>query len=459
MNDQVALFVESEAGLLEGVPASYQTLLVSTPSGVVTYNRTSNGARGRGQAWSNSTTLSNAPISKTPVAVVLTEKDIALANMGIVTNVAVKAIYASESANIPTAPISHVDMVDTLTEMLENNDPALADFITDKRRTSPIGVSQNIADTPIVEEVEVAPTNVIQELPTNPIQQDEKELVLSMITAPDPKWATQYINRKIDGITDWDYYDKALAESRNVLIEGGAGSGKTISVQAYASARGMRYFNVSNSNGIEPSQLFGGWVVREDGNGYKWQDGAVTQLVRHGGVLLLNEVNFLPARVSTVLFSLLDYRREIQLLEHGGEVIKAHKDLLIVADMNAGYKGTQALNQAFNDRFGIKLEFPYDKGIESKIVGNKALLSLADKLRDQYESEEISTPISTRSLVDFITNANTFNLDFAITSFVNGFDKEERGGVRLTCETVKNNIASDMGVTLPSYNANTTERI
>lgn len=444
MNDQLALFVESEAGLLEGVPASYQTLIIATPSGVETFNRTSNGARGRGQAWTRGASDSTAPISKTPVAVVLSEKDVTLATMGIVTNVAVKAIYASESASTPTAPIAHNDMVDSLIEMIALNDPSLANFITDKRRTNPIGVSQNIAVAPSMESASTIQDNPIQE------HSQEKELTLSMITPPDPKWAQQYINRKIDGIKDWDYYDKALAEGRNVLIEGGAGSGKTISVQAYASARGMRYFNVSNSNGIEPSQLFGGWVVREDGAGYKWQDGAVTQLVRHGGVLLLNEVNFLPARVSTVLFSLLDYRREIQLLEHGGEVIKAHKDLLIVADMNAGYKGTQELNAAFNDRFGIKLEFPYDKSIESRLISNNALLGLADKLRDQYDTDEISTPISTRSLVDFMHNAKTFNLDFAVTSFVNGFNKEERGGVRLTVETFKQNIAKDMGLALPN---------
>ncbi len=283
----------------------------------------------------------------------------------------------------------------------------------------------------------------------------DKGLTLDLITVPDVKWGQEYINRRFNGHSDWDIYDTALAEGINVLLEGEAGSGKTMSVQGFASARGMRYFNVSNNNGIDPSQLFGRWIPNPVGQGYVWQDGAVTQLVRHGGVLLLNEINFLPARVSTVLFSLLDYRREIQLLENGGETIKAHKDLLIIADMNNGsrYKGTQDLNMAFADRFAIKLEFPYDRTIENKVVKCKSLLTLADQLRDSYDKEELNTPISTRALVAFVKNAKTFNVDFAINSFVNGFDKEERNGVRLACETHKDNIAHELGlIDKPTFN-------
>lgn len=273
-------------------------------------------------------------------------------------------------------------------------------------------------------------------------------MTYNLIGVPDKSYANSYLHRYIDGVMEWDIYDRAMKDKVNILIEGDAGSGKTISVQSYASARGYRYFNVSNNNSTEPSELFGQWIPTPDGK-YRWQDGAVTQLVRHGGVLLLNEIRFLPERVSTVLFSLLDYRREIQLMGNGGEVIKAHPDLLIVADMNyLNYRGGRELNQAFNDRFGIKLEFNYDKAIEKKLVKYDSVLTLAEQLRAQYEKEELSNPISTRGLVDFVSNANRFGLDFAISSFVNGFNKDERGGVRLACETHKENIAIDMGASL-----------
>jgi hypothetical protein len=389
----------------------------------------------------------------------MTERDEQMLVFGQITNLSIKALYASEKATPTTAPISHRDMAISLMNRLLQGDPSLSDYVTDKRTLTglaeviinPIGVSQKIAEAEQAEQAEQA-----QEL-TKPIDLTELDkpieqtptripnMALNMITIPDPKWAKAYINRRFNGVSDWDIYDHALANDINVLVEGEAGSGKTFSVQSYASARKKRYFNVSNNNGIDPSQLFGRWIPNPQGQGYVWQDGAVTLLVRHGGVLLLNEVNFLPARVSTVLFSLLEYRREIQLLENGGEVIKAHPDLLIVADMNYGYKGTQELNQAFQDRFAIKLEFPYDRAIENKLVKNKSLLTLADQLREQYEKEEISQPISTRALVAFISNMNAFGIDFAITSFINGFNKDERSGVRLACETHKDNIANEAG--------------
>jgi MoxR-like ATPase len=284
----------------------------------------------------------------------------------------------------------------------------------------------------------------------------------NMISIPDPKWAKEYINRYFDdGKSDFEIYDYALENDINVLIEGGAGSGKTMSVIAYASTRNYRYFNVSSNAGIDPSQLFGRWIPRDDGQGYRWQDGAVTLLVRYGGVLLLNEVNFMPERIMTVLYSLLDDRREIQLLDNGGEVIKAHPDLLIVADMNAGYRGTHELSQANNDRWKVKLEFPYDKRIESKLIKSKTLLDLAHKLRDQYDREEISTPISTRGLVAFQKNAVGLGLNLAIASYVNGFDKDERSAVRMSIETMKVNIARDLGLVVdtPDVDNSTVEKV
>jgi hypothetical protein len=276
-----------------------------------------------------------------------------------------------------------------------------------------------------------------------------------MVSVPDPKWAEQYINRKVMGdITDFDIFDYSLATGKNVLIEGPAGSGKTMAVQSYASARGMRYFNVSCHIGLEVSHLVGRWIPTPDGH-FKWQDGAVTEIVRNGGVLLFNEINFMPERFSTFIFSLLDYRREIQLMENGGEIIRAHPDLLIVADMNPNYRGTRPLNQAFADRFGERLDFPYDKAIETKVLKNRAIIEMANQLRDEYDKRNLSTPVSTRSLVAFLENAKQFGMDFATYSYVNTFNGEtERNSVRLVVNTHRDNIAKELGLLTPTLTVN-----
>jgi AAA domain (dynein-related subfamily) len=444
----LALLVETQAGEL-----SQQTLILPHKGEVLTYHRDSTGQAGRGQTWArleDTSTLPDTLLTLNPVAVLLTERDTALVESGLVTNIGAKALYALESAEPITAPSTHREAVENLIGSLYAGDNTLTAYITDKRRVNgitlePLGVKPQGADIVEFIKEQTPPKYERVEVP----QMDSASALAyeNMISIPDPKWSKDYINRYFnDGKSDFDIYDYALENDINVLIEGGAGSGKTMSVIAYASARNYRYFNVSSNAGIDPSQLFGRWIPREDGHGYRWQDGAVTLLVRYGGVLLLNEVNFMPERIMTVLYSLLDDRREIQLLDNGGEVIKAHPDLLIVADMNAGYRGTHELSQANNDRWKIKLEFPYDKRIEGRLIKSKSLLELAGKLRDQYDREEITTPISTRGLVAFQKNAVGLGLNLAIDSYVNGFDKDERGAVRMSIETMKVNIARDLGL-------------
>jgi AAA domain (dynein-related subfamily) len=444
----LALLVETQAGEL-----SQQTLILPHKGEVLTYHRDSTGKAGRGQTWArleDTSTLPDTPLTLNPVAVLLTERDTALVESGLVTNIGAKALYALESAEPIIAPSTHREAVENLIESLYAGDNTLTAYITDKRRVNeitlePLGVKPQSAD--IVEFVREQTPPKYERVEAVQLDSASAFAYENMISIPDPKWAKEYINRYFnDGKSDFEIYDYALENDINVLIEGGAGSGKTMSVIAYASARNYRYFNVSSNAGIDPSQLFGRWIPREDGHGYRWQDGAVTLLVRYGGVLLLNEVNFMPERIMTVLYSLLDDRREIQLLDNGGEVIKAHPDLLIVADMNAGYRGTHELSQANNDRWKVKLEFPYDKRIESKLIKSKSLLELAGKLRDQYDREEITTPISTRGLVAFQKNAVGLGLNLAIDSYVNGFDKDERGAVRMSIETMKVNIARDLGL-------------
>jgi MoxR-like ATPase len=244
-----------------------------------------------------------------------------------------------------------------------------------------------------------------------------------------------------------------MRNHENILLEGHAGSGKTMSVLAYASARGHRYYNVSSHIGLEASQLFGKWIPTPDGH-FRWQDGAVTELVRNGGVLLLNEVNFMPERVTTVLFGLLDARREIQLMDNNGEVIKAHNELLVIADMNPNYRGTRPMNQAWKDRFHHIIEFPYDKAIETKLVKSPALINLANQLRDEFDKEAIETPISTRKLVAFINNTDNLGLDYATYCFINGFAEHERQAVKLVMETHKANLVTDL---VPATNKVVTE--
>lgn len=421
--------------------ARLQTILLPTSDNVTLLHRTFTGERGRGQTW-RKTDISNLPIvptTKSPCAVVVTGRDMELVEQNQFTNIGIRATSALDTAEKISDENTHKQVVEVLIQRLIEGDMSLNDYLVDKR------YSNGVAIKPLKKSqvIEISTNQTAPTIKAQPTYATSN--VNEMVVVPDIKWSREYLNRKVGGIKEFDIYDKAMINHENILIEGHAGSGKTMSVIAYASARGHRYYNVSSHIGLEASQLFGKWIPTTEGH-FKWQDGAVTEIVRNGGVLLLNEINFIPERVSTVLFSLLDDRREIQLMDNAGEVIKAHNDLLIVGDMNPNYRGTRPMNQAWKDRFHHVLEFPYELSIEKKLLKSNALIEMANQLRAQFDSEEITTPISTRSLVSLVRNAKQFGIEYALYSYTNKFDIHERNAVKLVCETHKYNICQDLQI-------------
>ena len=394
-----------------------QPMLLAVPNGTSYsfYYRVNTGSRGRGSAWravSTKAQFSDAALDRDPLYVPITERDLSLSAAGQITSINVKAMKALE-----TYPVANYPKPDSFHDLFER-----------------------LFEAPVQGEVVAKAPNISREV--------KETAQVALATVPDSKWAAGYLNRKILGsLTEFDIYDAAMRDGDNVLITGHAGSGKTMSVMAYAAARGYRYYNVSSHNGQDHTQLMGHWIPTPEAT-FRWQDGPVTDCVRNGNaVLLLNEINFMPEKLKTLLFSLLDKRREIQLMDKDGEVVKAAPNLLIVADMNPNYRGTKPLNEAEKDRYAHKLEFGYDTTIERKLIGSKALLEVAGRLRTSFDREELLTPISTRSLVAFMENARNLGIDYAIYSYVNGFHESERNAVRLAVETAKANIAADLGQT------------
>lgn len=444
----IALMVESTTE-----QGKEQTLLIPTYTDVLVFHRLSTGQRGKGQKWNVVNDLSTLPtvkVTSKPIGVVITSRDSEMASLGNVTGLSTK-LLATEPDDTKV-DLSHDIMVAHLREQLFEGDSTLNQYLQDGRRVNPILLKPITKAEPVLEPAfipVVAPTAEVKTEPdfANVIPMTPRPQV-EMAKVPDKKWADTYINRKINKVLDYDLLDIAKANHENVLIRGHAGSGKTMCVLAWASSRGYKYYNVSANVGLEPSHLFGMWIPTEQAGVFRWQDGPVTTLVREGGVLLLNEIDFMPERITTVLFGLLDDRREIQLLENGGEVIKAHPDLIVIGDHNPNYRGARPMNQAWKDRFQHKWEFEYDKSIERKLIPSPALLEVADKLRANADKGELDTPISTRSLVAFCKNVKNVSLDYAIDTYINGFLDDEREGVKVVMQTAKHGIGADFGITV-----------
>lgn len=413
---------------------------IESSTGSLVWSRLTNGKQGRGNSWSavdGDFKIENFEQVGDVVSIPITENDVEDFIVNGLPKVLFQKLLRTHSLRPQTKSTADIsETFEFIKKLAETDHDRLSAYFTDFR-----GLRKEEVKPP-------TPTIIIERA------QPMSDSPIGFVNGDS---VAGYIERTFGGgVKETQMYDFALAHHLNVLIEGDAGTGKTSSVMNYAHKRSMPFYSISSNMAIEPTQLFGTYVP-DGAGGFKWQDGAVTAIVRNGGVLLINEGNFLPARVATVLYSLLDYRRQITLMDKNNEVIDAHPALLIVTDMNAGYRGTSLLNEAYADRFAIKIRYEYDKSIEKKILTSSTLLDLAGSMRTASKGREtyapssgelvaFETPISTRILKTFELLAKELSFEFAKEVMVNNFSEDERASVKMLIESNEFNLRADLGL-------------
>ena len=299
----------------------------------------------------------------------------------------------------------------------------------------------------------------------------QNDIYLDTVAAVPPESAyKRYVNRRVDGVLDFDILTAAYEDGDNVLVSGPTGPGKTTFVRAWAAKNGKRFYVVPSNAGIDPTQMIGRRVMDEDG---KWvfQYGPVALVAKYGGVLLINEIGFLPDRVAATLYGLMDTGRSLPIMDNS-EVIDVHRPtrqvtskisvpcwcddpdgdecrskwVLIVGDMNPDYRGVRPLSEAFANRFAVKLDWDYDSDVEKKLIESSSLREMAGKLRLAVKMRTFSTPVSTNALMDFERQLLRFGSQRAVANFCNAFPMTERTSVKAVVDTYIGNIESELAV-------------
>lgn len=435
---KIAVFVETYTPMMGA--NRRQTMIVPHGEDVRVYSRMSDGQKGLQSKWeeTNIDALvmsidASEHITNVPVGVRLTENDRnSLDDKGYAPVLNVKAVSAHLKSPQMTEQPDVIDELMGYYESVRNQSPELSDMVIDGR-------SAKTSTTPFIAQPEPQPTQTMAAPVVDRIH------AVALASVPPIEAAKKYVHRTIHGLEDFEIFDRARSEKLDVLIYGPTGPGKTTSVIAWSAERRLRLAQVSGNAALEPSHLFGKYIPDGVG-GFVWVDGPVTDVVRNGGTLILDEINFISPKIYTVLYSLLDNRRCLILLDHKGETIEAHPDLTIYATMNPSYIGTTPLNFAFRNRFAVQIPWDYDDKVESKLIKSHAILTVAKQLRTEAGKGEFETPISTNMLMEFESFIKMFNYEFAVENFIAHFELDEQDKVRLVFTTHEHNIKEDFGL-------------
>ena len=161
-----------------------------------------------------------------------------------------------------------------------------------------------------------------------------------------------------------------------LYVFGPTGCGKTSCIKQLAARLNYPLFEVTGHGRLEFADLVGHLTVK-DGN-MTFEYGPLALAMRHGAILLLNEIDLTSPEIAAGLNSVLD-GSPLCIAENGGEIIPPHPMFRFVATANTNgagddtglYQGAQRQNLAWLDRF-IICEVGYPAAdVEKKLLAQR----------------------------------------------------------------------------------------
>lgn len=165
-------------------------------------------------------------------------------------------------------------------------------------------------------------------------------------------------------------FEAAWRHRLPVMLKGPTGCGKTRFVEHMAWRLGRPLITVAAHEDMTAADLAGRFLLTPEGT--VWQDGPLTQAVRHGALCYLDEIVEARQDTTVVIHPLTDARR-ILPLEKRNELVAAHADFQLVISYNPGYQSAvKDLKESTKQRFiAIAFDYPAPE-LEAEIVMREA---------------------------------------------------------------------------------------
>ena len=253
----------------------------------------------------------------------------------------------------------------------------------------------------------------------------------------------------------WRHLVRSVVRGKNVMMTGGAGTGKTYKAQTVAKGLEKPFFFFNLGATQDPRSTLIGNTHFKEGEGTFFNPSLFIQAIQtEGAVILLDELSRANPEAANILMPVLDEgQRYLRLDEQeGSPTVKVAKGVCFIATANIGneFTGTRVMDRALMDRFTIIEVDALDIAGETSLLTNEfptlrkeaitAIAEIADMTRKELKTEDprIDTAISTRSTLELaglmydgfkLTEA----VEVAVLPFYNadgGMDSERRSYFR-----------------------------